>query len=176
MHGLTRRGAGTRRGVAGMQPQPVAGSRVGMAAAAATAVCWRAYMPFLCVVAFLHECCQHGCILVAGCAGLALASFDASPGLHDFFKATSISTDRSGLVYVSTMEGRQVSAPCTTPCLMQRHCAGAIAPALAHACPRSCSALHLMCVMGDACLTPMCGYACAVPCDGHAVAPREERL
>ena len=45
------------------------------------------------------------------CSGLALASFDASEGLRDFFKVTSLSVDRSGLVYVSTLEARRVSHP-----------------------------------------------------------------
>jgi hypothetical protein len=39
-----------------------------------------------------------------------MTSYEANPALKDFFKVLSLSLDRNGLPYISTMEARKVGA------------------------------------------------------------------
>lgn len=41
-------------------------------------------------------------------AGLAISTYDGSQALKDFFKVTSLSSDKRGAEYISTMEARKV--------------------------------------------------------------------
>ncbi len=41
-------------------------------------------------------------------AGLAISTYDASQKLNDFFVVTSLSSDKKGAEYISTMEARKV--------------------------------------------------------------------
>ena len=41
-------------------------------------------------------------------AGLAMSTYEGSERLKDFFVVTSLSSDKQGAVYISTMEARKV--------------------------------------------------------------------